>query len=237
MNSASLPGTRWLPEGRLFAPVCWANPLWFADGSHFATLPSPAEELIAAIGLEPGYVRSGRHIESLQNFSCFGIDSSHITFIAFPGAVPELSVDPGDTGDEAVGLDDAENRACFGIDLIDLPVLVLPDPERSFGPGESRVSSAAGRGDRGEHIAGLRIDLPDTAIGELNQVPAVEGLSGARSDVDRAQRLTAGRIDGLQLVARSEPDVLAVIRDSVHIVHTIERPILTENLGPGSIHI
>jgi len=36
-----------LPRGRA------TNPLWPADGSHFAAVSSTAEELIAAIGLEP----------------------------------------------------------------------------------------------------------------------------------------------------------------------------------------
>src|SRR5580698_2687134 len=37
------------------------------DGPHLPALPSPAEELIAAIGLEPRHAYSGRHIEFLQN--------------------------------------------------------------------------------------------------------------------------------------------------------------------------
>src|SRR5713101_7592969 len=53
-------------------------------------------------------------------------DSPQIALVTFPGAVPELSVDPGDAGDEAVGLDRAKNRPCLGIDLMDLPVPILP---------------------------------------------------------------------------------------------------------------
>jgi hypothetical protein len=40
--------------------------------------------------------------------------------------MPELAVDPGDPGDDAVGLDGAKNRPCLGIDLMDLPAPMLP---------------------------------------------------------------------------------------------------------------
>src|SRR4029077_15999646 len=114
---------------------------------------------IAAIGFEPRNADSGRHVEPLQDLSRARIEPPQIALVAFPGAVPELSVDPGDPGDEAVGLDRAKNRPCLGIDLMDLPIPILPHPERSFGPREPRVTAAAGRRDRGEPSAGLRIDF------------------------------------------------------------------------------
>src|SRR6266436_2478675 len=113
-----------------------------ADGSHLPAASSSAEELIAAIGLEPRHVHSGRHLEPLQDLSRSRIDSPQIALVTFPGSVPELSVDPGDPGDEAVGLDRAKNRPCLGIDLMDLPVPILPHPERPFGPREPRVTAA-----------------------------------------------------------------------------------------------
>ena len=36
-----------------------------ADGSHFPAASASAEELIAAIGLEPRYAYAGRHLEAL----------------------------------------------------------------------------------------------------------------------------------------------------------------------------
>src|SRR6266540_4792905 len=129
-----------------------------ADGPHLAAVSSSAEEQIAAIGLEPRNTHSRRHLEPLQDFSRSRIDSPQIALVTFPGGVPELSVDPGDPGDEAVGVEGAKNRACLGIDLINLPVPILPHPERPFGPREPRAT-AAGRRDRGEHTARLRIDL------------------------------------------------------------------------------
>ena len=88
--------------------------------------------------------------------------------------MPELAVDPGDAGNDAVGLDGAKNGSRFGIDLMDPPPSVLPHPERPFRPREPRVTAAAGRRDRREHTACLRIDLLDAILGDLKQVLAVE---------------------------------------------------------------
>src|SRR5262249_45957308 len=160
------------------------------------------------------------------------IDSPQIALVTFPGAVPQLSGDPGDPGDEAVRLDRAKNRPRLGIDLIDLSAPMLPNPERPFGPRESGVTAPARRRDRGEHSAGLRVDLLDAIAGELKQVPAVEGRSGmGAADLDRAQRLAARRIEGDQPVSSGQPDVLTVIRDSMHVVDTREGSILSNDLG------
>jgi hypothetical protein len=98
--------------------------------------------------------------------------------------MPELAVGPRDPGDEAVGFDGAKNRPCFGIDLMDLAVPVLSHPQCAFGPGETRITATAGCRDRGEHTAGVRIDLLDAILGELIQVLAVEGRSRMRDDID-----------------------------------------------------
>ena len=150
--------------------------------------------------------------------------------------MPELAVDPGDPGDEAVGLDGAKNRAGLGIDLMDLTVAILPDPERPFGPGEPRVSAAAGRRDRGEHTAALRIDLLDAILSELKQVLAVEGGSGMRGDIDRAQRLPTRRIEGVQLVSGGKPDVPAVKGNPMHVLDARKGSIFMEDFGCGSFH-
>src|SRR5207248_3817011 len=107
-----------------------------ADGSHLPARPSTAEEPIAAIGLEPRHVHSGRHVKLLLHVSRSRIDSPQIALVTFPSGVPELAVDPSDSGDEAVRLDGAKNRPRLGIDLMDLPVPILPHPERAFGPCE-----------------------------------------------------------------------------------------------------
>src|SRR6195256_5683679 len=100
---------------------------------------------------------------------------------------------------------------------MDLPFPILPHPERPFRPREPRVAAAAGRRDRSEHAAGLRIDLLDAIVGELKQVLAVEGSSCMRDDIDRAQRLPTRRIEDVQLVSTSKPDVLTVICDPMYV--------------------
>src|SRR5580704_4483390 len=66
-----------------------------ADGSNLPAASAAAEELIAAIGLEPRHADSGRHLEPLQGFSGSRIDAPQIALVTFPRAVPELAVDPG----------------------------------------------------------------------------------------------------------------------------------------------
>src|SRR5262249_27480197 len=202
-----------------------------ADGSHLAAVSASAEEPIAAIGLEPRHGHPRRHLEALHDFSRARIDSPQIALVVFPRAVPELSVGPGDPGDEAVGLDGAKNRPGLGIDLMDLPVSILPHPERPFSPSKPRVTTAAGRRDRGEHTAGLRIDLLDSILGDLKQVLAVESGSCMAGNIDRVHRLPARRIEGDQLVSGSKPDMPAVIRDPMHAVDTGERSVLADDFG------
>src|SRR5262245_60096465 len=219
---------RLLPRG---AAASRGAPFGPADGPYLAATSPSAKEQIAVIGLEPRNVHSWRHLEPLQNLSRSKIDSPQIALVTFPGAVPQLSVDPGNPGDEAIGLDRAKNRPGLGIDLIDLSVPILPHPERPFGPREPRVSAAAGRRDRGEHSAGFRVDLLDATRSELKQVLAVERRSCIRGDIDRAQRLPRRSIKGVQFVSNSEPDVLTVIRDSMHVVDTRKGSILTNDFG------
>ena len=79
---------------------------------------------------------------------------------------------------EIVLVDDgSKDRTGVGIDLMNLAAPRLPYPQRSLGPRETRIAAAARRRDRGEHTAGLRIDLVDTILGDLEQVLAVEGRS------------------------------------------------------------
>src|SRR5580704_17745367 len=145
--------------------------------------------------------------------------------------MPKLSIDPTDPGDEAVGFYGAKNRACFRIDLMDLPVAILPDPKRTFGPRESGVAAAAVRRDRGEHTASFGIDLLDAILGDLKQVFAVESRYCMRRDIYRAHHLSARRIEGIQLVSRCKPDVLTVIANSMHVVSSRKRAILLDDFS------
>jgi hypothetical protein len=171
------------------------------------------------------------HIEPLKNFSRPRIDSPQVALITVPGGVPELSVDPGNSSDEAVGLDGAKNRACFGIDLMDLSLAILAHPKCPFGPGESRVATAPRSGYRSEDTAGLGIYLLDAILGQLKQVLAIKGSSSVRRNLDHAQLLSARGIESVQLVSRSEPDILAVIGNSMHAVDPGKWTILVDDLG------
>src|SRR5262245_11543066 len=91
-----------------------------ADGSHLAAVSASAEELIAAIGFEPRHGSALRHLDPFQHLSRLRIDAPEIALVAFPGAVPQLAIDPGDAGDEAVGVDGAEDRSGLRVDLVDL---------------------------------------------------------------------------------------------------------------------
>src|SRR5215471_543556 len=206
-------------------------PLGPANGPHLATPRASAEELIATIGLEPRHGHSRRHLECLQNLSRSWIDSPQRAFVILPGTVPELSAGPGDAGHEAIGLDGAKDRPGLWIDLMDLALPILPNPKRSLGPCEPGVPAAAGRRNRGEHTAGLRIDLLNAIASDLKDVLAVEGRAGVRRDVDRAHHLPTRRIEGLQLVSGSKPDALTVVGDAVHVVDPRKRPILPDDFS------
>jgi hypothetical protein len=52
-----------------------------------------------------------------------------------------------------------------------------------------------------------------------------------RGDINRAHRLPARRIEGVQLVAGRKPDVLTVIRYPMHVVGTLKGSIFTEDFG------
>ena len=119
------------------------------------------------VGLKSGNANTVGHVEAFKNFSGLRIDSPQITVITFRSGVPELSVNPGHSRDKAVGLDDPKNRAGLGIDLMDLAIPILTDPERSFRPRQPRVPATAGPRDGSEHFATLRINLLDAILGDL----------------------------------------------------------------------
>src|SRR6185436_15713401 len=79
-----------------------------SNNPDLSGLSRATEEQIGAIGLESRNIYSGRHVELLQNLSRFRIDPTQVALVALPGGVPQLTVNPGDTSDEAVGLDRAK---------------------------------------------------------------------------------------------------------------------------------
>ena len=165
-----------------------------ADGPHLAATATAAKEPIPAIGLEPRNAYTSGHLQTLQHFSGLRINPPHIALLAFHGGVPELSVDPADTGDESVGLDGAENSPSFRIDLTDLPVPVLSHPKRPFGPRESRVAALTRRWDGREHATRFWINFLNAIFRKLIQVHTVERRSSVRDHVDGAKGLPCRRI-------------------------------------------
>src|SRR5215472_10667943 len=79
------------------------------DRPHLAARRAATEEPVAAVGLEPRHLHSRWHVELLQHLAGLGIDPAHVAFTFFQRAVPELAIDPGHAGDEAVRFDRAQN--------------------------------------------------------------------------------------------------------------------------------
>src|SRR5436190_23309035 len=101
----------------------------FPHGSHYSAGTAAAEEEIAAIGFKARYANALWHLDQLQHFSRLRIDPAEIAFLLLPGTVPELLTNPSDAGHEAVRIDGAKDLPALRIDLMDLAVAMLPDPE------------------------------------------------------------------------------------------------------------
>src|SRR5690606_17112298 len=101
----------------------------------------------------------------------------------------------------------------------------------AFGPREPGVAALAWSRDRSEHVSAVRVDLLDAILGNLEQVPAIERRSCMRADIYGSQRLAGFRIQRIELVSGSNPQVLAVIRNSVHAVGIREGSVLTDDFG------
>jgi hypothetical protein len=80
-------------------------------------------------------------------------------------------------------------------------------------------------------MAGIRIDLLDTTLGDLKQMVTVECRACICGDINRAQYLPACRIEGVQLVSGSKPDSLTIVRDAMHAVGTRKGSVLVDDFG------
>src|SRR5512139_1404240 len=136
------------------------------DGSHFPAVSAAAEKRVAAVRLEPRHRDAGRHVELLQNLAIPRVDPAQLAFLVFPSAVPELAVHPGHTGHEAVRINGAQNRAGLWIDLVNLALAILPNPQAPFRPGHAG-GATFGRRDGRDHAASIRVDLLNAFPGNL----------------------------------------------------------------------
>src|SRR5690606_7349252 len=144
--------------------------------------------------------------------------------------------DPCYPGDEAIGFDGAKDFPRFGIDLMDLLFPIYTYPKRSFGPCQPRFTAVAGRRNRRQNAAGVRIDFLNATIGDLEKVLAVKGLPGRCGPISCASCLPTHRVDDAQLVYGGDPDLPTVVRHPIHSSNAWGGAVFTEDLCFGSFH-
>src|SRR5690606_17018436 len=194
-----------------------------------------AEEAVRTVGFEPRHADARRHVEALAHLARVGIDATQLARVVLPCAVPELAVDPGHAGDEAIRLDRTQHGPGVGIDLVDPAVAPGAHPEAAFGPGEARAPGRRRR-DRGEDVAGFGIDLPDAVAGDLEEVPAVERGARVGHRLERAQHLARFRLERIQARAGREPHPRAVVAHAVDGLDVREGAVLPDDFRCASVH-
>src|SRR5260370_37148355 len=80
-----------------------------SHGADLSARSAAAIEQVCPVGLEPPDAGAARHLQPLEHGAAFRVDSADIALVAFPGAAPQLAVDPGHAGDEARALAGAQN--------------------------------------------------------------------------------------------------------------------------------
>src|SRR5688572_334445 len=118
-----------------------SSPFRTPHGADLSARAAAAIEEVSPIGLEPAHAGAARHLEALEDRAALRVEPAQLALVAFPGAVPQLALDPGHAGDEAVGFDAADDLPGRGVDLEDLAIAVLPDPQAALGPGEPGVGA------------------------------------------------------------------------------------------------
>lgn len=76
-----------------------------SNRSYFAARAAAAIENILAIGFEPGYEYSGRHLYPLENLSRRRINTRQITCAVFQRTVPQFFAEPWNTSNESLRFD------------------------------------------------------------------------------------------------------------------------------------
>jgi len=112
------------------------------------------------------------------------IDAPQFALVGFPGAVPEVAVDPGDAGDEVVGLDGAQDPASLRIDLVD-----------AIGGDLEQVRAVEGGAGLGSEVEGV----------QRRATRRIEGLQ-LRAAANHGARLETIRPTGNRWVGRTRSD-------------------------------
>src|SRR5689334_12586554 len=112
-----------------------------AHRAHLATFATATVKNPGGpVRLQAADPRATRHLQSFKHLPVVRIDPTEIALLAFPSAVPQLAVDPGNTRDETIRFDRAQDGAGFGVNLAYFAGTVLAHPERPLRPRQSRVA-------------------------------------------------------------------------------------------------
>src|SRR5690606_20993124 len=85
-----------------------------------------------------------RHLQPFQHRATGGINTANLAFVFFPRTMPQLAINPGHACYEAIGLDTANDFSAARINLMDLAILILADPQTPFSPGKPGVITMTG---------------------------------------------------------------------------------------------
>src|SRR5262245_43181766 len=107
-----------------------------SHGADLSARSAAGIEQVRSVGLESAHASAVRHLQPLQHGAVLGVDAADVALVALPRCVPQFAVDPRHASDETVRFDRALDGARLGIDLQDLAIAVLPDPQAALGPGE-----------------------------------------------------------------------------------------------------
>ena len=161
---------------------------------------------------------------------------AQFALVGFPGAVPSSSPTQVTPVTKRFELDGAKNRAGLRIDLMDLAVAVLGDPECSLRPGHSG-GAAIGRRDGRDNVAGLRIDLLNSVAGDLEQMLAVESPVPACAGTSIARTvLPLSGSTAFERFAGRDPDIGTVVAYAMHVGDTRKGAVFADDVCCCSFH-
>ena len=205
-----------------------------ADRSHLPARRASTKEAVTAIGFEPGKKTRRGTPAGISIFSstlpAWGSTRLRSLSPASKALVPQLSLLPRLRRSRSGWIRSCAESFLSAGRSDGLPIPILADPQCPLGPCEPGVAATAGCRDRGEHLSGRRIDLLDAIVRDLKEMMPIEGCPGMRRDVEGSQRLTAPRIEGLEGLPCSKPDLLTVVGHAVHVLDAWKR-VLTKDFG------